>query len=175
MKINSLRHLITLLIIVVASLLNTGHSLAQQKATPRNIFEALEGESPGEGHITINQSEAVRKLVGNVASRYSRVLGREGNTTILMGYRIQFFNGNLPNSRVEARNRATQISLLDSGHNTYISFNAPFWRLLVGDFLTRAEANAARTKLMSILPSWAKDSYVVRDKVRILNYTPPAE
>lgn len=175
MKIKSTRQLLTLLVAVIVSLASTGYSVAQQKATPRNIFEALEGEGPGEGHVTITQSDAVRKLVGNVSSRYSRVLGREGNTTILMGYRIQFYNGNLSNSRVEARNRAMQINLLDSGHNAYISFNAPFWRLLVGDFISRSEANAARTKLISVLPAWAKDSYIVRDKVRILNYTPPAE
>lgn len=175
MNIKSPRQLLALLTIAIIGVVNTDYSYAQQKATPRNIFEALEGGGSGEGHITINQSDAVRKLVGNVASKYSRVLGREGNTSILMGYRIQFFNGNLSNARVEARNRATTISLLDSGYNTYISFNAPFWRLLVGDFLTMSEARVARAKLIGILPAWAKDSYIVRDKVRILNYSSVGE
>ena len=57
--------------------------------------------------------------------------------------------------------------------SSYITYKAPFWRLAVGNFATREEANQARARLVSTLPAWAQESYVVRDKVRILNYTEP--
>lgn len=142
----------------------------QSKASPRNIFEALEGHVAGEGRISIRQSDAVRRSVGSVSRKYSAVLGREGNTSIVMGYRIQFFNGNLPNSRAEAYSRAAQIRQINPDLSYYISVNAPFWKLVVGDYTTMEAARAAQRDLVSKLPKWAKESYVVRDKVRVLNY-----
>lgn len=144
----------------------------QAKASPRNIFEALEGHAAGEGRITIRQSDAVRRSVGSVSRKYSAVLGREGNTSIVMGYRIQFFNGNLPNSRAEAYGRAAQIRQINPDLACYTSYKPPFWKLVVGDYATMEEARAAQRELVSKLPKWAKESYVVRDKVRILNYKP---
>ncbi|MDO4692514.1 MAG: SPOR domain-containing protein [Porphyromonadaceae bacterium] len=145
------------------------------KAVPKNIFEALEGEAPGQGHVVIYQSEELRRLVGVVSGRYGTVLGREGNTSLLMGYRIQFFSGNRPSSKAEAHSRAALIRQLVPEYNCYISFNAPFWRLVVGDFLSMSQAREVRNRLLGVLPAWSKESYVIKDKVRILNYDPSAD
>lgn len=137
---------------------------------PRNIFEALASETPGEGAVMIIQPEQVRQLVGGVSSRYGSVLGREGNISLLQGFRIQFYNSNLPGAKAEAERRASEIKMQAPNHPCYISYNAPFWRLVVGDFLSSAEAKAVRSELLKLLPAWGRDSYVVKDKVRILNY-----
>ena len=118
-----------------------------EKSRPRNIFEALEEPSSGEG--------------------------RDGNYTLLMGYRIQVFNSNLPNAKAEAYSRAEQLKRLAPSMSSYITYKAPFWKLTIGNFLTREEASQTRTSLVRTLPSWMRESYVVRDKVRILNYTDP--
>lgn len=143
-----------------------------RKATPRTIFEALEGGAPGEGTVVIIQPEEIRRLVGGTSSRLGVVLGREGNTSLLMGYRIQFYNANLPGSKAEAERRAAQIRSLAPEYGCYVNYNAPFWRLAVGDFRDMASAREARATLLKILPSWARESYVVRDQVRIINYDP---
>lgn len=143
-----------------------------RKVAPRNIFEALEGETPGEGSVVITQPDQVRRLVGGASSRYGAVLGREGNTSLLQGFRIQFYNSNLSGSKAEAERRASQIRALAPEYTCYITYNAPFWRLVVGDFLSTSAAREARADLLKILPSWGKDSYVVKDRVRIVNYDP---
>lgn len=143
-----------------------------RKATPRTIFEALEGEGPGEGRVVINQSEELKKLVGGTSSRYRAVLGREGNTTLMQGYRIQVYNGNLVSSKAEMDRRAAQLRRLAPEYSCYPTYNAPFWRLVVGDFVSNTAARAARAKLLKVMPSWFQESYIVRDKVRILNYNP---
>lgn len=153
-------------------------SLAAQslpdKSRPRNIFEALEEVSAGEGLITIIQSSELRHLVGSVTStRTANTLGRDGKYTLLMGYRIQVFNSNLPNAKSEAYNRAEQLKRLAPSMSSYITYKAPFWKLTIGNFLSREEASSARTNLVRTLPAWMRESYVVRDKVRILNYTDP--
>lgn len=143
-----------------------------RKVTPRSIFEALEGEVPGEGHVVINQSAELKKLVGGTSSKYRGILGREGNTTLMQGYRIQVYNGNLASSKAEMERRAAQIRRLAPEYSCYTTYNAPFWRLVVGDFVTDAAARSARTKLIKVMPTWFKESYIVRDKVRIINYNP---
>ncbi len=143
-----------------------------RRAVPRNIFEALEGEVAGEGTVVIDQPESVRRLIGGSSSRYGAVLGREGNTSLVMGYRIQLYNSNNASGRAEANRRAAQVRLVSPSHGCYISYHAPFWRLMVGDFLSHEDARQARAELIKLLPAWGKESYVVKDKVRILNYNP---
>lgn len=166
------RTIIRALLCILA--LGCGLSVSAQtrRAIPQSIFEALEGEVAGEGIIIIEQSTELRNLVGGVSARFRGILGREGNTTILQGFRIQVYNGNRPASKREAEHRAAQIRRLAPEYKVYITYNAPFWRLVVGDFLSNEEARDARSALLKTLPSWFRESYIVRDKVRIVNYTP---
>lgn len=149
---------------------------APEKTRPRNIFDALEQIAPGEGLVTILQDSELRSRIGQAAApRTPGILGRDGAYTILNGYRIQLYNSNLPNAKAEAYSRADLLRKMAPTLSGYITFRAPFWRLTVGNFLTHAEANAARARLLPLLPSWGKESYVVRERVRILNYTPPQD
>ena len=101
------------------------------------------------------------------------MLARDGNYSILYGYLVQVFYSNLPNAKREAYARAEAIRRVAPTLSSYITFRAPFWRLTVGNFTSQEEARAARARLMVALPAWGRESYVVREKVRILNYTEP--
>lgn len=147
-------------------------SYSPSKATPRTIFEALEGEAVGEGIVVIEQSNELKRLVGGISTKYSSILGREGNTTIMHGYRIQVYNSNLAQGKAEMERRASEIRRLAPQYSCYTSYNAPFWRLVLGDFVSREAARQAQNKLSKLLPQWFKEAYVVRDKVRIINYNP---
>ena len=73
---------------------------APEKLRPRNILEALEQINPGEGFVTIIQDPDLRGVIGSApAPRGSSVLARDGNYSILYGYRVQVFNSNLPNAK----------------------------------------------------------------------------
>lgn len=159
---------ITLLALQLTSWRLEGQSVHQ--AEPLNIFEALQSEAPGQGTVLVEQSEAVRKLVGSVSGRLGSVLGREGNMTLIMGYRIQIYNGNQPNSKKQVEERAATLRMLAPEYNVYTTYRAPFWRLVIGDFRSMYEARQARTELLRILPAWGRESYVVRDRVRVSNY-----
>lgn len=172
-----MKYLIKYSLAIALLYLGTAQAYAQSSGlvAPKNIFEALEGEKPGEGTIVIEQPEALRRLVGGASVKFGRVLGREGNTSLLMGYRIQFYNGNLPTSKKEVEQRATSLRMLAPEFGVYVTYNAPFWRLVLGDFTSMEAARTARTKLLKTLPTWGKESYVVRDKVRIINYNPNSD
>lgn len=162
------------LMLIIATSIGTvtAQQTGTRRVTPNNIFEALKSNAPGEGVVVINQSTELRNLVGGVSSKYRAVLGREGNTSVLQGYRIQVYNGNLSNSKAEMEKRAVQVRRLAPEYSCYTSFNAPFWRLAVGDFISQEAARNARNKLLKIMPSWFNESYIVKDRVRIVNYNP---
>lgn len=143
---------------------------ALQQAEPLNIFEALQSEGPGQGTVLVEQPEAVRKLVGSVSGRLGSILGKEGNMTLMMGYRIQIYNGNQPNSKRQVEERAATLRMLAPEYSVYTTYKAPFWRLVIGDFRSMHEARQARTELLRILPAWGRESYVVRDRIRVPSY-----
>lgn len=161
-------------LLATSALYTASAQTAPERSRPRNIFDALEQISPGEGLVTIIQASEIRSLVGQAAApRGSGVLARDGAYSILNGYRIQLFNSNLPNAKSEAYARAETLRKVAPTLSGYITFRAPFWRLTVGNFLSHEEARAARARLLPFLPAWGKESYVVRERVRILNYTAP--
>ncbi|MBQ7042237.1 MAG: SPOR domain-containing protein [Muribaculaceae bacterium] len=88
----------------------------------------------------------------------------------ISGYRIQIFSDN--NSRT-AKNEAKSKSLLISEKfpelRTYITYNAPFWRLRVGDFRTLEEANDIVVKLKEEFPKFSKEIRVVRDRINYID------
>lgn len=82
------------------------------------------------------------------------------------GYRIQVFSDN--NSRTaksEARSRARDISAQFPQYATYVVYNAPYWRLRVGNFRTQEEANAAAHSLKAAFPSYSREIRVVKDTI----------
>lgn len=82
------------------------------------------------------------------------------------GYRIQLYAGN--NART-AKNQASQrASVIDSRfpeYATYVTFDAPYWRLKVGDFRSYEDASAALARLKAALPEYAGEMRLVRERI----------
>ncbi len=137
------------------------------EAPPKDIFEALSKRSEETGDILIRQPQQLRKLVGKVAVK-EFVGEKEGEKfNLTHGYRIQAYNGNLPNSKQEAYQRANTLSKLFPGQVCYITYRAPFWRLVMGDYATIEEAREALSDLKRVAPSaMISEFYIVKDKIR---------
>ena len=84
------------------------------------------------------------------------------------GYRIQVYNDN-SGSKAEAQNRARTIAMKYPQYRTYISYNAPTWRLRIGDFKNQGEAQEAIKRLRATFPQYARQMVVVRDNVNVWN------
>ncbi|HRU13054.1 MAG TPA: SPOR domain-containing protein [Dysgonamonadaceae bacterium] len=50
---------------------------------------------------------------------------------------------------------------------TVVLFDSPFWRLRVGNFKTREEAEQVLDELRTAFPSFGKEMYIVTDEVKI--------
>ena len=53
---------------------------------------------------------------------------------------------------------------------TYVTYNAPFWKLRVGDFRSHEEAYQMMRQLMGAFPGFAKEMYIVKEEVKIPLY-----
>ena len=52
-------------------------------------------------------------------------------------------------------------------YRSYISYKAPSWRLRIGDFKTRGEAQAALQRIKSVYPKFAREMVIVKDRINI--------
>lgn len=83
------------------------------------------------------------------------------------GYRIQLFSGNNPRTaKSQAESRAAQVAEIYPEWAAYITFDAPYWRLKVGDFSRYEDATAALSSLKAQFPSFAREMRVVRDRIK---------
>lgn len=83
-----------------------------------------------------------------------------------VGYRIQVFDdNNVRTAQHEAQNRKRHIESRFPEYRVYTQFNSPYWRVKVGDFRTRSEAEAAMAAIRSAFPGYGAQLRVVRDRI----------
>ncbi len=81
------------------------------------------------------------------------------------GFRIQIFDSNARGARNEAQGRKRAVESRFSKMRAYVTFDSPYWRVRVGDFHTRAEAEHALTELRRSFPGLGASFRIVRDRI----------
>ncbi|WP_304067508.1 SPOR domain-containing protein [Pedobacter glucosidilyticus] len=75
---------------------------------------------------------------------------KDGTPLVVYGYRVQIFFG--PN-RNDAYQEQARFKSLYPEYNTYISYTQPNYRVKIGDFRTRMEAQKMLTELRTVFPT----------------------
>ncbi|MDY6122378.1 MAG: SPOR domain-containing protein [Porphyromonas sp.] len=140
-----------------------------QSTLPSSIFEVLGSSKPGEGKVIVFVPDEVRTRVGSVHSQYGQSLRGESNISLRSGYRVQVYVGNLKDSKHEAYSRAARINHVFPEQICYVTYKAPFWKLLVGDFLSHEEAYSLAKSIKRSMPDMAHEIYVVKNRIRHYN------
>ncbi len=121
-----------------------------------------------EGVITIRQDQQMEQILYRAKN--------SGNSTpdfiTAAGFRVQVYSGNHPQkAREDAMSIDKTIKDQYPEYRAYVSFNAPFWRVRIGDFTNYFEALLLSRELKKIFPDFSDEIYVVRDPaVRILYF-----
>lgn len=85
-----------------------------------------------------------------------------------VGFRIQAYSDNNPSTaKAAAQQRARDIAMKFPQYRSYITYKAPSWRLRIGDFKTRQEAQAALQRIKSVYPKFAREMVIVKDRINI--------
>ena len=83
------------------------------------------------------------------------------------GFRVQVFSDNRPAAKGEARSKGRAISGRFPNMRTYVTYNSPYWRLKVGDFRTKREAEHAAEEIRQAFPAYSREIRVVADKISV--------
>ncbi|MCM1310491.1 MAG: SPOR domain-containing protein [Bacteroides sp.] len=124
----------------------------------------------GSGKATIFQPAKLneRLMPKAAAESVNLVADTDKAAATTGGYRILLFAGNnARTAQAQARSRAAQVDEKFPEYATYVSFDAPYWRLRVGDFRNYEEASAALSRMKEALPEFAKEMRLVREKITI--------
>lgn len=147
------------------------HRLSEPQEKVYTIFDALAEPGVGKGEVIVHQSEAIRQLVG-ARKHGAHVEQTDGDAFLVLdGFRTQVFSGNNQRlSKEEAFDKEKQIKELFPELSAYVTYTAPFWRLRIGDCRTHEEAYHVLRQLSAAFPSFAKEMYIVKEKIRIPLY-----
>lgn len=109
-----------------------------------NIFNLID-EVDTDGSITINQSAAVRSALANhISSNSSRKIS---------GFRIRIYFNNSQNARGRSQAVAQAFAGAYPQMRVYRSYTSPYFKVTVGDFRTKAEAQRFADEIKGQYPS----------------------
>ncbi|MDR0863902.1 MAG: SPOR domain-containing protein [Candidatus Symbiothrix sp.] len=132
-----------------------------------SIIEDLQSTSnSSEGVIHIESDADITALVGTPGNRVSA----SGNSDFVerTGYRIQVFMGSNPSTaRSEASSKQAAIKESFPEIGAYLTYNAPNWKLVVGDFISREEATVFKQQLQREFPQYGREMYIITDKIKL--------
>lgn len=125
----------------------------------------------GSGSNIIEMPPALQKLLqfnAEVAAEDDEDVDSGASKREMRGYRVQVFSdNNQRTAKNEARSKSRTISSRFPQYKTYVSYTSPYWRLRVGDFRTKKEADAAADELRGAFPAYSKEIRVVHDRVNL--------
>ncbi len=111
----------------------------------------------------VYQDSLIRQLM------VDKRLGIERGQKMVNGFRVQVYSSN---QQQVAKNEALILQQeLESKLEipVYAISEPPFWKVRIGNFLTREEAAALRAVLIQVMPELQGSTYVVPDKVYVNN------
>ena len=164
---NYLFHYTVILLIWLFSL----NGVFAQSSQKKGILNELNSAVPGRGHVFVYEDEHIGHVLGRSMLPTRTVYSNaDGSTQYyrVRGFKIQAFSGNdQRTSKNEAHRKQQLINNSHPEHETVVLFESPFWRLRVGNFQTREEAEEILKEMVKSFPSFGKEMYIVVDEVKI--------
>ncbi len=156
-----------ILLFFISAIIMQHHTYAQLPEF--SIFEKFEKPSKeGEGTVTIYQPEAIKSLVGTRINRRNIDVINGKRYLVTQGYRVQAYSGNNQReSKTEAFEKQSKIKQYYPDITTYITYNAPFWKLHIGDYRFFEDAQEVLKDLKKTFPDIRNEVYIVKDTIRM--------
>ena len=124
------------------------------------LFQPALGQEQQEGFLSVIQDDQVDTVLKAYRNLRMKVMENPDNKAI-PGYRIQIFFDSGSNSSDRARSARDGFSLLYPDVPAYVSWKAPNYRVRVGDFRSRLEAEKALQMIMIDYPN----AWVIKDEI----------
>ena len=149
-------------ILLTLTALATLATYAVEPPDSLNIVNALTED----GQISIEQPQQMLKRLEYNPEATAEAKAEERQTNSRMGFRVEVFSdNNVRTAKARAAAKRTQITSRLPQYKVYVAFESPFWRVRLGDFATKASADAALAEVKRAFPSMASDLRVVRCQI----------
>ena len=106
--------------------------------------------------VVVRQSPELASAVGD------RIDANYANTLETEGYRIRIFFDNRQDAREASELAVRRFEKLFPGYQTYRTFIYPNFKVTVGDFRTKAEAQVALKNIVGVFPN----AFVVKERMK---------
>jgi preprotein translocase subunit SecD len=157
-------------ILLLASLLfcSTVTALAvEPNDSIKNISKALNDS----GKVKILQPSELTKRLDRVEDDQSNNQDSDtqqnaGQVRSKSGYRVEVYADNkVQTAKAQAASKKRLLQARLPQYHVYLVFEAPYWRVRLGDFTSRSAADAALAEVKQAFPSFATDLRVVRSTI----------
>lgn len=145
--------------------------IAQNDILPTDSILENDTISIDSMHITLIMDDMSNAIVHQDSTitqlMMDKVTGRVRGEQIIDGFRVQIYASN---QQQVAKNESLMLQqriepLLDVP--VYAISEPPFWKVRIGNFKTREEANTYKDILLNMFPDMVGSTYVVPDKITI--------
>lgn len=145
--------------------------IAQNDILPTDSILVNDTISIDSMHITLIMDDMSNAIVHQDSTitqlMMDKVTGRVRGEQIIDGFRVQIYASN---QQQVAKNESLMLQqriepLLDVP--VYAISEPPFWKVRIGNFKTREEANTYKDILLNMFPDMVGSTYVVPDKITI--------
>ena len=113
------------------------------------LFSAGLTFAQNQGKVTVVKDALIDSLIARRIV-LNKLASSNGTPILVSGYRVQVFFGT---NRKDAYNEQARFKSIYPELNTYLSYTQPNYRVKVGDFRTRAEAQKLMTELRPVFPT----------------------
>ncbi len=103
--------------------------------------------------VNVSQSSAVRNALNNY------IRSNSGKT--IQGYRIRVYYANTPQARTHSESKAAYVRTQFPENGVYRTFEAPNYKVTVGDFRSKEEALKIYMTLKGIYPT----AYIIKENI----------
>lgn len=149
---------------IVLSLVMLG--IVQQGIAQDTIIISDYIENTTSGKVKIIQSDSLRNRL--IPKPIVEVAEGSGEVKKAVGYRIQVFSdNNQRTAKAQAQARERNISVQFPELRVYRLYKSPSWRVRVGDFKTRNEAEQVMQEIKEAFPAYASEVTIVVDKINL--------
>ena len=160
-------HIILLLTVLSLNMVVNAQTSLQKNEILKELNRAVQGR----GNVTVYEDESIANVLGRpVGPPRTVYTTADGSMQYykMRGFKSQAFSGNdQRTSRDEANTKESLINKSYPNLETVVLFESPFWRLRVGNYETRSEAEEAMEELRKAFPSFGREMYIVADEVNI--------
>lgn len=78
-------------------------------------------------------------------------------------YRVEVYADNSREAKAQATARMNNVQSYFTHYNVFLTFDSPFWRVKVGDFRSRSDAENALAEIEEAFPSYSPYLRIVRN------------